>query len=35
VWRALQRDAGPGNARVVATFVMLVMALSLLARGVK
>ena len=35
VWRALQRDTGPGNARVLATFVALVMALSLLAQGVK
>ena len=34
VWRAMQKDAGPGDARVLATFVMLVMALSLLARGV-
>jgi Zn-dependent protease len=34
VWRALQRDAGPGNARVLATFAGLVLALSLLARGV-
>jgi len=34
VWRAMQRDAGPGDSRVLATFVMLVMALSLLARGV-
>jgi Zn-dependent protease len=34
VWRAMQRDAGPGNARVLATFVLLVFALSLLARGV-
>jgi Zn-dependent protease len=34
VWRALQRDAGPGDARVLATFVTLVLALSWLARGV-
>ena len=34
VWRALQRETGPGDARVLATFVMLVFALSLLARGV-
>jgi Zn-dependent protease len=33
-WRALQQDAGPGDARVLATFVMLVVALSLLARNV-
>ena len=35
VWRAMQREAGPGNARVLATFVTLVFALSLLARGVR
>jgi len=35
VWRAMQREAGPGNARVLATFVALVFALSLLARGVR
>ena len=34
VWRALQRDAGPGDTRVLATFVVLVVALSMLARGV-
>jgi len=34
VWRALQQDAGPGDARVLATFVVLVVALSVLARGV-
>jgi hypothetical protein len=34
IWRAMQKDAGPGNARVLATYVTLVMALSLLARGV-
>jgi Zn-dependent protease len=34
VWRALQGETGPGDSRVLATFVMLVMALSLLARGV-
>jgi Zn-dependent protease len=34
VWRALQKDAGPGDTRVLATFVMLVIALSWLARGV-
>jgi len=34
VWRALQSEVGPGDSRVLATFVMLVMALSLLARGV-
>jgi Zn-dependent protease len=34
VWRALQKDVGPGDTRVLATFVVLVAALSLLARGV-
>ena len=34
IWRATQKDVGPGNARVLATFVMLVLVLSLLARGV-
>jgi Zn-dependent protease len=34
VWRSLQRDTGPGDTRVLATFVVLVIALSLLARGV-
>jgi Zn-dependent protease len=34
IWRSLQRDAGPGNTRVLATFAGLVLALSLLARGV-
>ena len=33
VWRALQRETGPGDLRVLATFGVLVMALSLLARG--
>ena len=33
-WRALQRDAGPGDTQTLATFVVLVFALSLLARGV-
>ncbi len=33
-WRALQQDAGPGDRRVLATFVVLVLALSLLARRV-
>ena len=35
IWRAMQKDAGPGNARVLATYVTLVMSLSLLARGVR
>jgi Zn-dependent protease len=34
VWRAIQKDAGPGDARVLATFAGLVGVLSLLARGV-
>jgi Zn-dependent protease len=34
VWRALQRETGPGDTRVLATFVVLVLTLSLLARGV-
>jgi len=34
VWRAMQGETGPGNARVLATFVTLVFALSFLARGV-
>ena len=34
VWRALQRDAGPGDTRTLATFVALVIALAWLARGV-
>jgi Zn-dependent protease len=34
VWRSLQQKTGPGDTRVLATFVVLVIALSLLARGV-
>jgi Zn-dependent protease len=34
VWRSLQRETGPGDTRVLATFVVLIIALSLLARGV-
>jgi len=34
VWRAMQQEQGPGDARVLATFATLVVALSLLARGV-
>jgi len=34
VWRAMQKDVGPGDARVLATFTVLVLALSLLAKGV-
>jgi Zn-dependent protease len=35
IWRAMQKDAGPGNARVLATYVTLIMALSLLAPGME
>jgi len=35
VWRSLQREAGPGDTRVFATFVALILGLSLLARGVR
>jgi Zn-dependent protease len=35
VWRSLQRETGPGDTRVFGTFVVLVFALSLLARGVR
>jgi hypothetical protein len=35
IWRAMQKEEGPGNSRVLATFVMLILTLSLLARGVK
>jgi Zn-dependent protease len=34
VWRAFQQETGPGDTRVLATFVVLVVALSFLARGV-
>ena len=34
VWRAFQREAGPGDTRTLATFVGLVIALAWLARGV-
>jgi Zn-dependent protease len=34
-WRALQHESGPGDARVLGTFIGLVLSLSLLARGVK
>jgi Zn-dependent protease len=33
VWRSFQRETGPGDLRVLGTFVVLVVALSLLARG--
>ena len=35
VWRAMQREAGPGDRRVLATFVVLVGALSWIAMAVK
>ena len=35
VWRSLQRETGPGDTRAFGTFVVLVFALSLLARGVR
>jgi Zn-dependent protease len=34
VWRSMQQETGPGDTRVLATFAGLVIALSLLARGV-
>jgi hypothetical protein len=34
VWRSMQLETGPGDAHVLAAFVVLVFALSLLARGV-
>jgi Zn-dependent protease len=34
VWRSLQQETGPGDTRVLAPFVGLVIALSWLARGV-
>jgi Zn-dependent protease len=33
-WRAMQREEGPGDTRVLATFAALVLVLSFLARGV-
>jgi Zn-dependent protease len=35
VWRAMQREAGPGDPRTVMAFGVLVLALSALARGVR
>jgi len=35
VWRAMQREAGPGDRRILATFVVLVGALSWIAMAVK
>jgi Zn-dependent protease len=34
VWRSMERQVGPGDSRVLATFMALVLALSLLAHGV-
>ena len=34
VWRALQQETGPGDTRILATFVVLIVALSMLAYGV-
>jgi Zn-dependent protease len=34
VWRSLQKETGPGDTRVLATFVVLIIALAWLARGV-
>jgi Zn-dependent protease len=34
VWRAAQRDVGPGDRRILATFVLLVVLLSWIAKGV-
>ena len=34
VWRATQRDVGPGDRRILATFVLLVVMLSWIAKGV-
>ena len=34
MWRALQQDAGPGDSWTLTTFVVLVVTLSMLARGV-
>ena len=35
VWRAFQREAGPGDTRALGTFIVLIVALSLLARTVR
>ena len=35
VWRAFQRESGPGDTRTLATFIVLIVALSLLARTVR
>jgi hypothetical protein len=34
VWRAVQREVGPGDRRILATFVVLVILLSWIAKGV-
>jgi len=33
-WRATQKAVGPGDRRMLATFVLLIVALSWIARGV-
>jgi hypothetical protein len=35
VWRAMQRETGPGDRRTLATFIVLLFALSFLARAVR
>jgi Zn-dependent protease len=35
IWRALQRDTGPGHTQTLATFVGLVLALSFLAQSIR
>jgi Zn-dependent protease len=35
IWRSFQREPGPGDTRILATFVALVIALAWLARGVR
>lgn len=35
IWRAMQREAGPGDTQAVATFVVLILALSTMARSVR
>src|SRR5205823_6329641 len=35
VWRAMQRETGPGDTRALATFVVLVLALSAIARTIR
>jgi Zn-dependent protease len=35
IWRSFEQKSGPGDTRVLATFVVLIIALSVLARGVR